>query len=457
MGCLSQEQLARLALELTEDADLAAHVKKCALCGDHLKAIQSLKQQLTEAHVKFNEGHEEARERLMAALPTTSRPPETARPLGQVLHWIGGLTMRQRIALGGIGVAALLGFFVLWAEIDTNSVSAMEQMAETLRRAKSFEVTFIAEGASQDPDEPGNSIMTVKEYWLAPGSVRTEGKSEFKSETMQFASVSPAGKPGILINHKTKQFYRKPPQQDNNPYGLQNWLETLCNSRLRADRQLGTKEINGKTVRGYEIDRAKVDPDSFPGSMEIWLDSENLPVFIRWDERMGEGRVITVRLEDFRWNIDLDPKLFVPAPPEGYTDATAKPVPVKDEVPQIVESLRIYSDLSGGSYPQMNRISLPVIWNKLHQMIGITGWTTPEQARSEKYARIKAARAGFSKMHDISYSNRDAAYYGKTVGPNDKGKVLLRWKLDDGRYEVIFGDLRAETVAADRLRTLEEK
>jgi hypothetical protein len=44
-----------------------------------------------------------------------------------------------------------------------------------------------------------------------------------------------------------------------------------------------------------------------------------------------------------------------------------------------------------------------------------------------------------------------------TVGPSDKDKVLLRWKLDDGRYEVIFGDLRFETVTAQRLHDLEGK
>ncbi len=47
------------------------------------------------------------------------------------------------------------------------------------------------------------------------------------------------------------------------------------------------------------------------------------------------------------------------------------------------------------------------------------------------------------------------AYHGKTVGPKDKDKVLLRWKLDDGRYEVIFGDLHSETMTAERLRALE--
>ena len=38
-------------------------------------------------------------------------------------------------------------------------------------------------------------------------------------------------------------------------------------------------------------------------------------------------------------------------------------------------------------------------------------------------------------------------------GPSD----TAHWQLDDGRYEVIFGDLRAETVTAERLRALEAK
>jgi hypothetical protein len=57
----------------------------------------------------------------------------------------------------------------------------------------------------------------------------------------------------------------------------------------------------------------------------------------------------------------------------------------------------------------------------------------------------------------ILTKNPDAAYYGKTVGPKDKDKVLMRWKLDDGRYQVIFGDLRAEKATAERLRALEGK
>jgi hypothetical protein len=82
---------------------------------------------------------------------------------------------------------------------------------------------------------------------------------------------------------------------------------------------------------------------------------------------------------------------------------------------------------------------------------------TIEQMRDEKVAKVHQATAGFAAMTLIFRHNPDAAYYGKTVGPNNKDKVLFRWRLDDGRYEILFGDLRSETATAERLRALEGK
>jgi hypothetical protein len=63
---------------------------------------------------------------------------------------------------------------------------------------------------------------------------------------------------------------------------------------------------------------------------------------------------------------------------------------------------------------------------------------------------------GFAHINSILRDISDAAYYGKTVGANDNDKVLLRWKLDDGKYQVVFGDLHAEIVTAERLVGLME-
>ena len=77
--------------------------------------------------------------------------------------------------------------------------------------------------------------------------------------------------------------------------------------------------------------------------------------------------------------------------------------------------------------------------------------------RDKKVGKINNSMQGFAWINSILRENADAAYYGKEVGPDDKDKVLLRWKLDDGRYTVIFGDLRSEIVTPARLRTLEGK
>ena len=52
---------------------------------------------------------------------------------------------------------------------------------------------------------------------------------------------------------------------------------------------------------------------------------------------------------------------------------------------------------------------------------------------------------------------KEPAYYGDVVGPDDADKVLLRWKVSDTEYRVIYGNLTAETVSAGKLAELESK
>ncbi|KKM15865.1 hypothetical protein LCGC14_1691780, partial [marine sediment metagenome] len=95
----------------------------------------------------------------------------------------------------------------------------------------------------------------------------------------------------------------------------------------QADRDLGIKEINGRKSRGFEINMKelmRIPPGVSEKSMaEIWIDSESsLPVFVQFN--IEEGRMKnTMRFQDFRWNIDLDPKLFDTTLPKGYTDVTS--------------------------------------------------------------------------------------------------------------------------------------
>jgi len=50
---------------------------------------------------------------------------------------------------------------------------------------------------------------------------------------------------------------------------------------------------------------------------------------------------------------------------------------------------------------------------------------------------------------------KEPVYYGESVGPDDADEVLLRWKVSEGRYRVIFGDLLVLDVTAEELAELE--
>ena len=43
-----------------------------------------------------------------------------------------------------------------------------------------------------------------------------------------------------------------------------------------------------------------------------------------------------------------------------------------------------------------------------------------------------------------------------SLTPKDADKVLLRWKVSDKEYRVIFGDLHTQTVTAEKLAELEK-
>lgn len=53
--------------------------------------------------------------------------------------------------------------------------------------------------------------------------------------------------------------------------------------------------------------------------------------------------------------------------------------------------------------------------------------------------------------------DKDPAYYGETVGPEDAALPLLRWKSADNEYTVIFGDLHTESLSPDQLTQLESR
>jgi hypothetical protein len=65
--------------------------------------------------------------------------------------------------------------------------------------------------------------------------------------------------------------------------------------------------------------------------------------------------------------------------------------------------------------------------------------------------------AAKSRYELLIQSGKDAVYYGDSIDPQDKDAILIQWKVSEGEYRVVFGDLREETVNAEELIRLQAK
>ncbi len=63
--------------------------------------------------------------------------------------------------------------------------------------------------------------------------------------------------------------------------------------------------------------------------------------------------------------------------------------------------------------------------------------------------------AAKTRYENLAQKFTDVVYYGDSVDPSDGNAVLVQWKISDGEYGVVFGDLREETVSAEELIRLQ--
>jgi outer membrane lipoprotein-sorting protein len=449
MTCLLSEQLVSLALGewLTErpgeGAAVRQHLRHCPACAAALRRVQEDLDRVAAAQAWFERGHDEARERLLAALPTAAVGCTGAR--GHGFPGMREVLMRRRKWVGVAAVLAIVGLFLGWQA--TGAPEALAQTARALGKVKSYQcrVWGVEAGADREKKEVGRL------YWAAPGSYRLD---VYEGGKLVNVRIVIRGKPGLEIDHKHETYQRlEPLHQPDSPLEL---LHELSRFAGKADRELPERKIAGKTARGFAIAFARIDPDRDAGTLRVWPDPKTkLPLRVEIDVPAA-GKMI---MDHFAWNVGTD-RWFKTEPPTGYQDETPAPASAEEQTAQIVKALKVYARYCGGKYPQAKIVYGDVTSRRLFQAAGLSN---PHQVapRAEQltaaYAECSPAKLGFAHLYTIQLHNPDAAYHGKAVGPADKAKVLFRWKRPDGRYQVIFGDLHTAVLTAEKLKEYEKR
>ncbi len=231
--------------------------------------------------------------------------------------------------------------------------------------------------------------------------------------------------------------------------------------------ELGTSTINGIAVEG--IESLTVSPDAgFPGgsgltdSVEgkfygsvvgrLWVDVETgWPIEVTLDITDKDGSdQMTVVVNDFQWDAEIDGNAFVSVIPEDYTLMYTIKAGRLESGEQIVEGLAYFAKLNGGKYPA--KLTIGDILGEVDTLYKTLSSDPSFQIDDVQIVNLKYGAQYFSRLQT---QNKEPVYSGATVTAENPDKVLLRWKLDSGQYRVIFGDLRIEDVSPERLAELE--
>jgi len=126
----------------------------------------------------------------------------------------------------------------------------------------------------------------------------------------------------------------------------------------------------------------------------------------------------------------------------------------------LILGLRAFAELSDGRYPskldtKTALTEIEALWRAKHGGVPLDKAEDKEKKKEgkEKVYDIFFASAFYDKL---VREKKDVAYYGDKITVEDSGKVLMRWKVPDDQYRVVFGNLTRKNVTAEKLAELEK-
>ena len=240
--------------------------------------------------------------------------------------------------------------------------------------------------------------------------------------------------------------------------------------------ELGRSVVDGVQVDGFQTtDPAVVGGVGENVTLTLWVDAESwLPVRSEIKYKMGDQMHIHGVVSEYNWDLAVTAGDFKPVIPDDFEPmATGMQMPKISEE-GLIEGLRLFAELSG-SYPKKlsvmelaqetmtfvtNKDVLEKIKEKILQFRDLDEDELDELDRDEVMMKsmeitMPLQSPGFFYMMLVQ-DKKEPVYYGESVGPDDTGAVLMRWKVSDNEYRVIFGDLSVGNVTAEELAVLEK-
>ena len=376
-----------------------------------------------------------------------------------------------KLAVAALVVVACVVGLSLW--LETGSGIVLADVLTRIEQVSAFMYhTTITHSGPKRGDTPGNSetyatSLISQDYGA---KFRMESNDPDRGQTkLQEMYMLPQKKTAIMILPDEKKYIRlefndelldKKQKEYNDPRAM---LKKVLKCNYKS---LGQSTIDGITVEGFQTTDPRYAGNGLDRQVDvrIWVDVETwLPIRSEEDVVTDDNEHMHSVSYDFQWNVPVNMADFEPVIPDDYTSMTSGPITVPAMNEEIaIKGLRLYAEQCS-QYPE--QLGRKVMMSFIENMPEVRELS--EQEKDELFGdpeKVKnlvdtmmpiAGLIGFHKM--LAEGNKELAYYGNIVMPDDAEQILMRWKDSDGEYRVIFGDLHAETVSTDVLVELEKR
>ncbi len=389
----------------------------------------------------------------ISAALTKSEQTKSVQPETNIWRIIMKSRIPKLAAAAMIIVAVLFGMSIFkdstgvaWGEVLNN----VQKIKSCIHRMK----MTVTAGPEQKQD--------VEFTFYRSTGYGTRRDSYFKDELISKLYIPAEGNTGIELVPGDKKYVEavftdeqiKQISEKNDPREIVKEF-MCCNNYTK----LGSKTIDGIEVEGIEVDNEQFGAALFErGKGRLWVAVDtDLPVLIELEGVSAGGAVqINMTLEEFDWNADLQASDFEPNIPPDYT--VMAQVDLSGSVEAVTKGLRGFANITEGQYPTNLDLmttgkEIGEAFMALRQKQDKSPDEKPTKEEMENILSIQGACMFYGKLVK---ENKDVAYYGDKITAQDVDKILMRWKISDNQYRIIFGDLSTLDVSAEKLAELEK-
>ncbi len=362
--------------------------------------------------------------------------------------------MKRCASRAAIAAALVLTSVIVWHLNEPKTLFA--QVAKAMSQAKGFRCDLVEVTPGYAGTE--NAKLGGHVFWTPTGEERLDF---IQNDNPESTLIYRPGQTGLRLEPISK-LYRIVPVSSAREFSF-GLFGRLGDFKGKTEPTPDRKEIRGVKAEGFTVPWSSVvgDDTHVEAKIQVWLDpATTLPVRVDL-VGLGPKGAPLMRLENFQWG-PQDEKLFDASIPAGYTKMPTSHVKADKITEYVVYGLSTFAKYNNGKYPAVKYFYGDEQGEALRKLMGMSRdaqacvvpnkdlkWANP------KDGEFAHGTHGLSWINSIQRDFPEGVYNGKTVTPRDGTKVLVRWRLDDGDYRVIFGDLTTGTVSPARLRELE--